>query len=139
MAVPKGIITGWNDIIENIPSGWGLCNGTNDTPDLREFFVFGALDDAAVETTGGALTHTHTSINLDSSGEHTHTVSGTTNASSGTSALASTSGASSVSPDHSHSFSGTTDSQGTHSHTVGTSNSSSGLPPYEMLFFIMKL
>jgi hypothetical protein len=38
---PKGIIVMWSGSIENIPEGWALCNGENNTPDLRGRFVLG--------------------------------------------------------------------------------------------------
>jgi microcystin-dependent protein len=38
---PKGIIWLWSGSIENIPEGWALCNGENNTPDLRGKFVLG--------------------------------------------------------------------------------------------------
>jgi hypothetical protein len=38
---PKGIIVLWSGSIENIPDGWSLCNGVNNTPDLRGRFVLG--------------------------------------------------------------------------------------------------
>lgn len=40
--VPQGgiIMWLWSGVIDNIPSGWALCDGTNGTPDLRERFAF---------------------------------------------------------------------------------------------------
>lgn len=38
---PKGVIVIWSGSIENIPEGWTLCNGENETPDLRGRFVLG--------------------------------------------------------------------------------------------------
>jgi hypothetical protein len=44
----KGIIVAWHDTINNIPSGWGICDGTKykafdgsiiQSPDLREKFI----------------------------------------------------------------------------------------------------
>ena len=35
----KGIIVAWSGLIANIPTGWGLCDGTNGTPDLRGRFL----------------------------------------------------------------------------------------------------
>ena len=48
--VPIGGIIMWSGTIENIPTGWALCNGSNSTPDLRNRFVVGAHSDGA----GGA-------------------------------------------------------------------------------------
>ncbi len=37
----KGIICAWSGTIENIPSGWALCDGQNGRPDLRGRFILG--------------------------------------------------------------------------------------------------
>lgn len=61
--VTDGIIM-WPDPV--VPDGWVVCDGTNDTPDLRNCFL--TFTDAGP---GG-----QNIINLNNSGEHTH--SGTT-------------------------------------------------------------
>ena len=38
---PKGVIWLWSGSLDNIPEGWALCNGENNTPDLRGRFVLG--------------------------------------------------------------------------------------------------
>ncbi len=38
----KGIIFFWHGSLEDIPDGWALCDGTQGTRDLRNFFIFGA-------------------------------------------------------------------------------------------------
>ena len=38
---PKGVIWLWSGSTENVPEGWALCNGENNTPDLRGRFVLG--------------------------------------------------------------------------------------------------
>ena len=38
---PKGMIMLWRGDVSTIPEGWVLCDGTNDTPDLRARFVVG--------------------------------------------------------------------------------------------------
>lgn len=35
----RGIIVAWSGTVANIPNGWGLCDGTNGTPDLRGRFL----------------------------------------------------------------------------------------------------
>lgn len=59
MSIPRGIITAWFGSIASIPAGWVICDGNNDTPDLRNRFVAGAGGIYAVDDTGGALTHAH--------------------------------------------------------------------------------
>lgn len=39
-----GIICLWSGAVVDIPDGWHLCDGTEDTPDLRNKFVIGAGD-----------------------------------------------------------------------------------------------
>jgi len=75
VGVPVGVIVAWSGTIANIPSGWVLCDGQNDTPDLRDKFVIGAAQDNAgiartnvtgsLTTTGGTkdavvVSHAHT-------------------------------------------------------------------------------
>ena len=40
-ALPKGIIVAWTDQESNIPTGWAICDGTRNTPDLRDRFLRG--------------------------------------------------------------------------------------------------
>ena len=37
----KGVILAWSGAITSIPSGWALCDGSNNTPDLRGRFILG--------------------------------------------------------------------------------------------------
>jgi len=39
--VPIGAIVIWSGLIQSIPDGWALCDGSNNTPDLRDRFVMG--------------------------------------------------------------------------------------------------
>ena len=64
----NSIIVMWHGPEVYIPINWKLCNGLNNTPDLRNLFVIGAGDTYAPGDTGGAATHTHTFT----SGGHTH-------------------------------------------------------------------
>lgn len=81
--VPIGAIVMWAGAINQIPTGWKLCDGQNGTPDLRARFIVGYDDrDAdynAVGKIGGAKTvalsesqmpkHKH---NVGLGGEHSH-------------------------------------------------------------------
>ncbi|MFN0191868.1 MAG: hypothetical protein ACKVP5_07800 [Aestuariivirga sp.] len=40
--VPRGAILMWSGSFDNIPLGWGLCNGALGTPDLRDRFIVAA-------------------------------------------------------------------------------------------------
>ena len=43
--LPIGSIIMWSGSVANIPSKWSLCNGSNETPDLRNKFIIGAHSD----------------------------------------------------------------------------------------------
>ncbi|MBA7704993.1 hypothetical protein ES703_113817 [subsurface metagenome] len=76
----RGIILQWHGSIASIPGGWALCDGENDTPDLRDCFIIAAKeDDAGVAKTnitgsltkiGGNKDHTH----AFNDGGHTHPI-----------------------------------------------------------------
>lgn len=89
VSIPAGAILIWSGSTASIPSGWALCDGTNNTPDLRNRFVVGAGDTYSVDGTGGASTVTLTESQIPG---HTHTVSAHTHST----------------PNHTHTFSGTT-------------------------------
>lgn len=103
-AVPPGGIIMWSGSVDEIPTGYALCNGQSytgsdgavrPTPDLRGRFIVGYdpgdTDYNALEKTGGEKKHT---LSVDELPSHSHTTS-----SSG-----------------SHSHSGTTDTRGSHRH-----------------------
>jgi len=53
-AIPSGVIVMWSGTIATIPTGWDLCDGQNNTPDLRERFIVGAGgDNSSVAGTTG--------------------------------------------------------------------------------------
>lgn len=51
--MPQGAIILWNGYISNVPDGFALCDGTNNTPDLRNRFIVGAGVDFGVYTPSG--------------------------------------------------------------------------------------
>jgi microcystin-dependent protein len=148
--IPAGVIVMWSGAVNAVPDGWVLCNGQNNTPDLRNRFVVGAGSTYAVDATGGSASTTLTTANLPA---HSHSFSGTTGGggshshttSHGTGGLSNSGGhgvrsnagafrtdlnTSSVG-NHTHSFAGTTSS-------VGSTSSFTNLPPYLALAYIMK-
>ena len=81
-AIASGIIVIWVGLIENIPAGWQLTDGTNGTPDLRNRFVIAAGSTYAVNAVGGSANHVHnitgttagTALTVDQMPSHSHTV-----------------------------------------------------------------
>jgi len=67
----SGMILLWSGAINNIPSGWVLCNGSNSAPNLQDRFVVGAGSAYSVGDTGGASSVTLSSSQIPS---HTHTM-----------------------------------------------------------------
>ncbi|MBA7606361.1 hypothetical protein ES703_13509 [subsurface metagenome] len=53
------IITMWFKPIADIPAGWGLCDGTQGLPDLREKFIKGCAVGIDPGGTGGSVNHIH--------------------------------------------------------------------------------
>ena len=56
--LPSGAIVMWGGAINNIPSGFSLCDGTDGTPDLTDRFVQGAGGALSQEQTGGSSSET---------------------------------------------------------------------------------
>jgi microcystin-dependent protein len=87
---PTGGIIMWSGELSNIPDGWALCDGQNNTPNLSGRFVVGYNaghpDYATIGATGGtdslALTtqnlprHSHTA-SAANNGNHQHSIPGT--------------------------------------------------------------
>lgn len=68
--VPIGTITIWSGVADTIPTGWQLCDGTNNTPDLRDKFVLGAGTSHEVGSSGG---EENVTLNIDQIPSHSHT------------------------------------------------------------------
>ena len=52
--VPVGGIIMWSGSVASIPTGWSLCDGNNDTPNLQDKFIVGAGSGYGVGATGGS-------------------------------------------------------------------------------------
>ena len=70
--IPVGGIILWSGSVGTIPSGWGLCDGTDGTPDLTDRFVVGAGGTYTPGDTGGADTVT---LALSEIPAHVHSIS----------------------------------------------------------------
>lgn len=75
---PKYIIGLWLGATADIPKGWVLCDGSNGTYDLRNYFLKIGQDSSQLGNTGGANSHQHGAIahthNATSSHSHTGSV-----------------------------------------------------------------
>ena len=114
-AFVSGMIIIWSGNTNNIPNGFVLCDGQNNTPDLRNRFIVGAGtgsgSDYGPGDTGGSADATLVS--------HSHTVDSHTH------------GDGSLSVDnHSHSFSANTGNY-THNHGINDSGHTHNLNYYE--------
>ena len=126
--IPIGGIIMWSGSVSNIPSGWALCDGNNNTPDLRNRFVVGVHSDGA-NSAWPNLAPNHTGGDKDAVVvEHSHT----TNIDGGH-----------VIPGNggsTYAYGGA----GTYSSTVfsmqneGVSGTNKNLPPYHALCYIMR-
>ena len=157
--IPVGGIIMWNGAVTAIPDGWALCNGTQNTPDLRGRFVMGGGGNRAVGMTGGAETVTLTESQLPA---HNHRVSGATT-SAGNHAhpyddiyfseswgpLGNQGWLGSGDSDRNngpHSTSRNTSAAGDHAHSFDVTSASTGggqaidkLPPFYVLAYIMRI
>lgn len=69
--LPKGAIIMWYGG-NTAPAGWAICDGSKDTPDLRDRFVVGAGKSYAAKDTGGENMVTLTQAQMP---EHAHSIS----------------------------------------------------------------
>lgn len=115
-----GMIILWSGAVGAIPAGWVLCDGNNDTPDLRNRFVVGAGDSYAVDVNGGEASHTLTVGEMPA---HKHTAQWKKTATAGTFA-----DHFSVVGDWTNAYIGSTGGGGAHENR----------PPYYALCYIMK-
>ena len=76
-SIPKGTIIMFKGNANNIPTEWRFCDGTNNTPNLRNRFVVGVGSHFGVDTIGGEKSnlmpaHTHGSFSTNTQGVHSH-------------------------------------------------------------------
>jgi hypothetical protein len=136
--LPIGAIALWSGLVDDIPSGWVLCDGSGGTPDTTDKYILGATNAGDLLGTGGAIQHRHAAGGAQSGGSHSHSVSFTTDAyyydlgevNAGTY---------SANSGHTHAFSGSTDSV-SHTHgSGGNSGYASNEPPFHRLYHVMRV
>jgi len=133
--IPSGGIIIWSGASNAIPSGWYLCNGSNNTPNLVNKFIVAAGSTYAVGDTGGnkdaiVVSHSHS---INDSG-HSHDVRIPSRAvGNNATALYSTSDGSTKSTVTSESA-----NTGISIQSTGDPGTDANLPPYYALCYIMK-
>lgn len=139
--IPVGGIIMWAGTLASLAAfpEWKLCDGTNGTPNLKNFFIVGASSTYDPDDKGGDLLHGHAVSASNSGGSHTHTASLTTGGPSATQSAVATPIIAVGSSGHSHSASlSTGGASSTHTHGVPDTNDASGLPPYRGVYYIMR-
>jgi hypothetical protein len=145
--LPRGLISMWYGTLASIPTGWALCNGANNTPDLRNRFIIGAnVDNVGVANTDITGANTQTGGTKDAvvvSHSHDITDNGHTHDVAPVIANGTWNGAN---DDLGAGRNGSNRAASTTSKTTGITINSTGvagtnqnLPPYYALAYIMKL
>lgn len=131
----KKMVALWPYNLSLIPAGWQLCDGDNDTIDMRGRYLKGSTTDGQLGNTGGSNTHTHAaqSHSHTSSGNHTH--SGSVSAHVPSDRIVGN-GIAPASPYQNHGLSTVSSEQATYGAANTTANSSSNEPLYREVAFI---
>ena len=161
-----GMILLWSGAANAVPTGWSLCDGQNNTPDLRNRFVVGASSGTgdttypglSVNATGGSadatlVSHSHSFSANTNNNTHNHGINDPghihnvaySNSDSGDGVIEeSGQGFNGFEPTES-ATTGISIQNNTHNHSVsgttgtqGSSASNANLPPYYALCYIMK-
>jgi hypothetical protein len=138
--MPYGAIIMWHGSVSAVPTGWSLCDGTNQTPNLVDRFIVGAGASYAVGTTGGSadavvVSHSHTGV-TNTAGAHAHGYqrqNGLNKLNGGpldTPLMSTYTDNTSVAGDHDHVLS---------IDAAGVSGTNANLPPFYALCYIMKV
>lgn len=122
--IPSGIVVMWSGTVNNIPTGWALCDGTNGTPDLRGRFVLGTGGTYNPGDTGGAKEVTLTVAQMPA---HSHVYSSYDSIQSLYAASTGTMKQFTIS------------STTKNTKTTGSTSPHPNMPPYYVLAYIMKL
>lgn len=135
--IPLGGACLWYGLLANLPTGWVLCDGLNNTLNLLDRFLMGASSDAEVDEKGGGSQHSHGLNPTNTSASHTHTsVFETSMNTAGIGIIYAP--PSTADKDHHHHYSLSTDPGGAHSHGMSSNGITASLPPYKRLYWITR-
>lgn len=155
-AFVKGMIILWYGDTNNVPTGFALCDGTNDTPDLRDKFVVGAGSGYTPGDSGGSanatlVSHSHTTNStIEEASSAAKSLTGSVRRiGEGYRSQGFTTGIFTKVNDGNNNITGSSSNSpvagftfdGTHRHgtdTQGSSGTNANLPPYHALCYIMK-
>lgn len=124
-SIPSGLICMWSG--STPPDGWALCDGTNNTPDLRGRFVLGNSASHAIGSRGGSETVTLTVAQMPS---HSHVDSESASFASAMFSASTTSSGNTIK---------WTTNPAYEVSKTGGSQPHNNMPPYYTLAYIMKL
>ena len=137
LEIPIGAIVMHSVSSTALGASWKVCDGSNGTPDMRGYFVYGGSGSG-----GGASSHSHTNPNTSSNGAHTHTVDVVSADSDIYNAynVNKYSTGNETAGGHKHTKTGAQSSSGgAHTHTVNNTSSNTVLPPYIQLYFLRRI
>ena len=139
--LPVGSIIAW--ALADIPEDWQLADGSNDTLDLRNRFVYGAENDGAVGDVDGGLQHSHSMPSETSAGgEHSHDGGSVTIGLSGVQVYVDQAKIDGTrTGDHNHGGSSTSHlaDGGEHAHDLPGAGVATNIPRHIKLYFIEKV
>ena len=143
--LPLGAIVMYSGSYSVIPEGWTICDGLNDTPDLRNRFIIGATSDIDLDTTGGSAdilmpnsTDNHTLTGAQSgTSAHSHGANMTNSDSRGAPVNGSYDGGGSLYEGNTAASIAANAAEG-HNHDITFAKVNANLPPYYTLAFIMR-
>jgi len=134
---PVGEITMWSGAIANIPSGWALCDGNNNTPDLRDRFVLSAGNTYPVGSVN-SLSEKEVTLTAAQSGlpTHSHYVTIAGNAGGGTFSIVE-GGSMPLGVINGSQSGGAINGYAVNNNPADASAAHSNMPPYYALSYIM--
>lgn len=119
LGIPSGSIFAWYGDLDFIPEGYVLCDGENNTPDLRGRFILGANEAYPFGEIGGEEEHT---LTIDEMPSHTHEIERGSIATSGSSYSQ-----------------GSGNKENLYTNETGGDQPHNNMPPYYSLYYIMKI